>query len=103
MSNNPIMERINGTKKQVAPQDAYENLANAIIVQAFEDHMGAVRTMKTFSWDKKSKEYVRALSTKNECERFFRSEWFKALTTVDGEVLLRELARREADDKQTIL
>lgn len=99
---NPIMERIRGVKSRVTQQEAYENLANAIIVQAFEDHMGAVRTMRTFAWDKKCKEYVNALRTKNECERFFRSEWFKVLTSVDGEVLLRELFRREADDKQTV-
>jgi len=100
---NPIMERIRGVKSRVSLQEAFENLANAIIVQAFEDHMGAVRTMRTFSWDKKCKEYLSALSTKNECERFFRSEWFKVLTTVDGEVILRELMRREANDKQAIL
>lgn len=99
MSVNPIMERIRGRNKRVTKQEAYENLCNAIIVQAFEDHMGAVRTMRTFSWDKKCKEYLQAQRTKDECERFFLSDWFKCLTTVDGEVLLRMLERRERDDK----
>lgn len=99
MSINPIMERIRGRNKRVNKQEAYENLSNAIIVQAFEDHMGAVRTMRTFSWDKKCKEYLQAQRTKEECERFFRSDWFKCLTTVDGEALIRVLERREKDDK----
>ena len=99
MPSNPIMERISGARKRVTKQEAYENLANAIIVQAFEDHMSAVRTMKTFSWDKKGKEYLKALSIKNDTERFFCSEWFKTLTSVDGEALLQEVIRRETNDK----
>lgn len=36
-----------------------------------------------------------------ECERFFRSEWFKALTNVDGEALMRRIQEeQEADEKR---
>ena len=30
-----------------------------------------------------------------DCEDFFRSDWFTALTDVDGEVLLRKLQEEE--------
>ena len=84
---------------RVSLKEAYENLANAIIVQACEDHQSAVRTMRTFWWDPRGKEYTLAKSMLENCENFFRSEWFKALTTVDGESLLQALKMREARDK----
>ena len=91
------------TDRRVNKQEAFENLANAIIIQACEDHQSALRSMRHFSWDKRSKEYIRAKSEYDKCERFFRSEWFKALTTIDGEALLQSLKRREANDQQGIL
>ena len=38
---------------------------------------------------------VIAMSDAMECERFFRSGWYKALTSVDGEYLIQKL-REEA-------
>lgn len=32
-----------------------------------------------------------AQSDKDEIERFFRSQWYQALTAVDGEMLIRKL------------
>ena len=57
----------------------YENLANAIIMQAVKEYR---RT--------------RHEGTRLELENFFRSEWFTTLTSVDGEVLLRKL-KEEAE------
>ena len=84
---------------RVSKKEAYENLANAIILNACEEHQSAYRAMKTYSWDKKCKEYIRAKSIYDDCERFFKGEWFKALTTIDGEALLESLRRREANDE----
>ena len=63
----------------------YENLANAIILQAVKDYQMALKCLKNNPRDKVS------LSDKNEIERFFRSQWFTALTTVDGEMLIASL------------
>ena len=49
----------------------FELLANAIILQAVRDYR------HTYS------PQVRA-----EIKRFFRSEWFRALTRVDGEMII---------------
>ena len=63
----------------------YENLANAIVLQAVKDWRSAVRTLK------KRPRYDPAKQMKNECEDFFLSDWFEALTSVDGRMILRKL------------
>lgn len=57
-----------------------ENLANGIIIQAVKDYRKA---LKGFSLNGKSNAAVIT-----ECERFFRSKWFRVLTNVDGEYLI---------------
>ena len=64
----------------------YENLANAIILQAVGDYRTALKCLKLNLNNKK------ALSDKEEIERFFRSKWYSALTSVDGEMLIRSLS-----------
>ena len=63
----------------------YTNLANAIIVQAAKDYKKALRRLKKFSTDKEARYTIR------ECERFFRSDWYKILTGLNGEALIRML------------
>ncbi|MGN0254775.1 MAG: hypothetical protein ACI4W2_00815 [Eubacterium sp.] len=69
------MARTNRTKSQGG--DPYENLANAIILQAVSDYRMA----------KKS----RNKRVEAEVLRFFRSKWFGVLTEVDPEYLIRRL------------
>ena len=57
--------------------DGYHLLAEAIILKAVKDYRRALK------YD--------ARSVKRECERFFRSAWFKTLTTIDGENLIQKL------------
>ena len=64
----------------------YENLANAIILQAVRDYRTALKCLKLNPNNRK------ALSDKEEIERFFRSKWYSTLTSVDGEVLIRSLS-----------
>ena len=53
----------------------YEELANAIIIQACQDYL--------------SQETMRG-----DCLHFFRSRWFTALTTIDPEYLIKCLKKR---------
>lgn len=69
--------------------DPYENLANAIIIQAVKDFRAASKALKKPSGG------MAALKTVRECERFFRSDWFRTLTSVDGRAILEQL-RKEA-------
>ena len=64
----------------------YENLANAIILQAVKDYRMALKCLKRNPRDNE------AQRDKAEIERFFRSEWYSALTSVDGEMLIRSLS-----------
>ena len=69
--------------------DAYENLANAIILLAVKDYRLALKLLS------KNPHSRSAMVAVNEMERFFRSDWYETLTSVDGEMLIRKL-REEA-------
>ena len=63
----------------------YENLANAIILQAVKYYRMALKSLKANPRNRT------AMADKDEIERFFRSDWFSVLTSVDGEMLIRSL------------
>lgn len=63
----------------------YQNLANAIILLAVKDYRIAIRKLK------KRPRYGPAQDMKNEVERFFRFDWYRELTSVDGEILIKKL------------
>lgn len=71
--------------------NAYEKLANAIILQAVKDWRAARRKLRRKSKNESAR--IELVS----CERFFRSDWFTTLTDVDGVVVLRKLY--EEDDR----
>ncbi len=63
----------------------YENLANAIILQAVNDYRMALKSLKANPRNRT------AMADKDEIERFFRSGWFTVLTSVACETLIRSL------------
>lgn len=65
--------------------DSYARLANAIILQAVRDYRKA---LKQLSRNPRNKD---AQIVKEECESFFRSGYFGALSEVDPEYLIRRL------------
>jgi hypothetical protein len=67
--------------------NAYEELANAIVLRAVEDYRKAHEDIR------KNKNIIFAKISIAEIERFFRSGWYKELTSVDGEVLLQKLKK----------
>ena len=67
----------------------FENLANAIILQAVKDYRTARKKQK---FRPKNQE-VKLMAI--DCERFFRSNWFATLTSIDGAVLLKKLKEEE--------
>lgn len=69
--------------------DFYENLANAIILLAVKDYRKARKKAKYHPKNKKAKFMI------DDCEIFFRSDWFKMLTAIDGEQLLKQLREEE--------
>lgn len=65
--------------------EAYEKLANAIVILAAKDYR---RTLRKFYRNRSNPD---VLSEKYKLERFFKSEWFGVLTAVDPEMLMRRL------------
>ena len=60
-------------------------LANAIIEQAAEDYRTSLRGLKINPRNREK------LTMKEDCERFFQSDWFEMLTKLDGAYLMRRL------------
>lgn len=65
--------------------DPYEDLANAIVLQAVKDYRDALKKLMKYPRHESAKR------TKAEVERFLRSDWYGELTTVEPEILLRKL------------
>lgn len=63
----------------------YEKLANDIILHAVKDYRAAKKKLKKQPTNKDAEIMIK------DTERFFRSDWFTALTDVDGSVILRKL------------
>lgn len=68
--------------------DGYQLLANAIILQAVNEYRETLRQNDTAAeWKKIS------------LRRFFRSDWYKLLTTIDGEMLMERLTEEVNNDR----
>ena len=65
--------------------EPYQDLANAIILMAVKDYRDALKKLK------KRPCHGPAKDMKNEVERFFRSDWYRELTSVDGNILIKKL------------
>ena len=73
-------------------EENYQALANAVIVQAVKDFKPAYRRLKRHPNDKLAQDTVR------EITQFFCSDYFCALTDLDGPALLNRIIR-EMDEK----
>ena len=65
----------------------YEALGNAVVLQAVKDYREAVHKLS------RGKKNTIAESTKQECERFFKSPYFNVFTQLDGKALLSQLEK----------
>jgi len=67
--------------------DGWEELAQAVIVQAVEDYRRALKGLN------RNPVNPRLLKRKQECDQFFRSEWFTVLTDADPEKIIHWMQR----------
>ena len=65
--------------------NGYQELANAIIVQACKDYRRALKILKKFPGDKGF------LSGCTEIENFFHSSLYGTLTNIDGDILIAKI------------
>ena len=70
--------------------ESFNLLSNAIIIQAAKDYRDALRKQK------RNPESVSAFIRIEEVEQFFRSDWYRLLTTIEGETLIRDLRNEVA-------
>ena len=70
--------------------DPYQNLANAIVAQAAEDYLSALKRLK------KNPANRMAMDDAMQLEKFFHSGWYEILTDVDPDYLIRKLREKVA-------
>ena len=81
---------------KLSPTDrAYQDIGNAIVEQAADDYRNALHGI---SYCNKSPEWVI-----KDAERFFRSKYFKTLTTLNGESLIQMLQAEYREKKGLIM
>ena len=73
-------------------QLVYQNLANAIVVQACNDYRNALNGIGC--------EYKAPEVVIREIEKFFRSSYYRSLTKVKGEYLLERLKAEHKEKKR---
>ena len=71
----------------------YQNLANAIVLQAVEDYRNA---LKGISYNRYPPEIAIL-----ELEKFFHSEYFKTLTKVNGDYLIDKLKKEHKENERS--
>ena len=71
-------------------QQNWEDLAQAISLQAVEDYRKCRRLVRRKPNQFEARKMIR------EVERFFRSEWFKQLSEADGNMILEQLKKEVA-------
>lgn len=74
-------------------ENPYEKLANAIILQAVSDYRAALKKAK------KNPKNRDAIDEALQIEKFFRSEWYQVLTSVDGEYLIDRIRKEVSETK----
>ena len=80
------------TSKNLA-ENPYEKLANAIVLQAVSDYRAALKKVKK---NPKNRDVIDGVL---QIEKFFRSEWYQVLTSVDGEYLIDRLGKEVSETK----
>lgn len=68
--------------------DGYEALRNAIVIQACDDLLEAYKINKR--------------KTIKEVENFFRSDYYKTLCKIDGELIIKEMKYKSYDKESRI-
>lgn len=74
-------------------ENPHERLANAIVLQAVADYRTALRKIR------KNPKKREALDAALQIEKFFRSQWYQTLTSVDGEYLIVQLRKEVSQSK----
>ena len=72
----------------LSEDEAYEHLAASIIIQAIEDYRNALNGISI-------NRHVNVGKDRAEIEKFFRSEWFRFLSDLDGKTLIKQLKEQE--------
>ena len=73
--------------------EAYQNLANAIIIRAVKDFRRCLKVAK-----KNNRYKEAAIKEMKEIVEFIKSPWFRTLTNLEPSVLLKKLQQEVEDD-----
>lgn len=73
--------------------NCWQELANAVVLQAAKDYREALCRLKKHPDDGYS------IKTKKECEKFFLSQRFDVFTDLDGKALMEKIRKEVMEDE----
>ena len=83
--------------------EAYKKLKDNIMRQAVQDYYNALVLIRLYDQDEYGLWKPEARKTKMACERFFASDYFKALYDYDGKALSKKLREKTAAQYEAVL
>lgn len=79
--------------RKCVTEPTYRGICDAIILQAVADYRNALRGI---TYDERP-----VKSVVRDCERFFRSEYFRLLTKISAEYLIESLKKEVEDESHS--
>lgn len=76
----------------LVPDSCWEDLANAIVVQAVDDYLAAFKALQS------DPDNFRAKRMQKEVLAFLKSEWYQTLTNVNPRVIIQHLENKTGTD-----
>lgn len=78
--------------RSVNEQEAWQNLASAIVRQACEDYVRVLNKLEKAHDRRRRRELE---DERDRLQRFFRSQWCTELTGADGDTIIRALDKNK--------
>nr|DAU05405.1 MAG TPA: hypothetical protein [Bacteriophage sp.] len=76
-----------------------ENLRCAIVIRAVQDYAEALRYLHLPAHRQEEEKFRKAKYTREECERFFQSDWFTVLSDMDGPQMMEAVRKKAYNGK----
>ncbi|QUO21136.1 hypothetical protein KFE18_11085 [Clostridiaceae bacterium Marseille-Q4143] len=71
----------------------FEKLRYAVIVQTIQDYITALRYLRLPPYKQTAEGRQEAKTVRQDCERFFLSDWYMVFTNIEGDRLMEAVRR----------
>lgn len=80
----------------------FENLRYAVIVQTIQDYIAALRYLRLPLYKQTEEGRQEAKAARQDCEKFFLSDWCMVFTNIEGDRLMEAVRRIAYSGKMAV-